>query len=482
MKAMLCFACLLCAAAGAAAAEPDPELVRIWNDPEFKKYFLGTYGIHADVEPKLGPEQRDLLEKVYPLLASDPDTAVKMLEDAVATPEERAAAEAESGKKSRRKKKAAAGAASVNPADTALFEFILGNIAFQKDQADEAIRRYQLAVTKFPNFRRAHKNLGLAQVRAGNVDAAITSFTKMIELGGGDAVSYGLLGYAFSAKSDFLAAEAAYRNALLLDPQNQEWRLGLARAVQRQQKHEEAAALLHVLLERYPERHEFWLLQANAFLGMKQPLRAAENLEVVYKMDKATPEVMYLLGDIYTNESRPDLAASAYGRGVELDPTQEPARVLRAMDGLAARGANEEAQAVSVKIRAAFGDRLTDADKRRLLKLDARVAAASGDSGESARVLEEIVALDPFDGDALILLGQHYARSGDPERARVLYERAANVEAFEGPAKMRLGQLLVQQGKYDEALPLLKRAQEIKPQEEIARYIDQVERVARSRR
>ncbi len=470
---------LACCAALAARAGQDPELARIWADPEFQKHFLGTYGIHSEIEPRLGPDERALLEKVYPLLGTDQDEAVRLLQEAVA---DTTAADAPADGSNKKKRRKSSESARKNPADTAMFEFILGNIAFQKDDVAEAGKRYQLAVTKFPNFRRAHKNLGLTQVREGKLEEAVRSFTRMIELGGGDAVSYGLLGYAYSAQSDFLAAEAAYRNALLLDPRNNEWRLGLARSVQKQEKHEEAAALLRVLIERNPERHEFWLLQANAYIGMRQPLRAAENLEVVYKMDKATPDTMNLLGDIYINEGRPDLAASAYIRAIDLDPAQAPGKAFRGMDALAARGSADEAQLVAGKIRATFGERLGDDEKRKLLKLDARVAAARGDAGTSARVLEEIVALDPLDGDALILLGQHYAREGDPERATVYFERAANVEGFEAPAKMRLGQLLVAQGKYQEALPLLRRAQEIKPQEEIARYIDQVERVARARR
>jgi tetratricopeptide (TPR) repeat protein len=97
----------------------------------------------------------------------------------------------------------------------------------------------------------------------------------MIELGGGDAYSYGLLGYAYRSKQDYQPAEAAYRNALLLQPENTEWRLGLTRCVFKQEKFEERGTLLDVLIARYPTRRDFWLLQAHAFLGSKQPLRAA---------------------------------------------------------------------------------------------------------------------------------------------------------------------------------------------------------------
>jgi len=81
-----------------------------------------------------------------------------------------------------------------------------------------------------------------------------------------------------------------------------------------------------------------------------------------------------------------------------------------------------------------------------------------------------------------MLLGQYYGRSSQPEKAAFYYERAASLEAYEADAKVRLAQILVGQGKYSEAVAMLKRSQELKPRDEIARYLDQVERVARARR
>ncbi len=444
---------MVVAAFGLATAGQGAELAAIWQDPEFKKQFVGTYGILAEVEPRVTPEEREVLEKIFPLMSSDQPKAAKILEG-------------EAGKKD----------------GTAMINFTLANIYFQQDKLADAAKQYTLAVTKFPSYRRAHKNLGLIHVRQGEYAEAIKSFTKMIELGGGDALSYGLLGYAYVAKNDYLAAEGSYRNALLLQPENTDWRLGLARCIFKQQKFEEAAALLDVLLEKYPDRAEFWLLQANAYLGMKQPLKAAENFEFVSRLGKATVDSLNTLGDIYVNENLPDLAADAYIRGMEANREQPLTRPLRAAEVLAQRGAMAQAKRVTGKINELFAARLEDADKRRLLKLDARISVAEGDGGEAAKVLEEIVKLDPLDGEALMLLGQHYGRSGETERAVFYYERAGGVEAFEAPAKTRLAQVLVGQGKYQDAVPLLRRAQELKPREEVARYLEQVERLARTRR
>jgi hypothetical protein len=85
-----------------------------------------------------------------------------------------------------------------------------------------------------------------------------------------------------------------------------------------------------------------------------------------------------------------------------------------------------------------------------------------------------------------MLLGQHYSRAGgedtDPEKAIFYYERAASLEAFEVNAQIRHAQVLVSMGRYADAVPLIRRAQEIKPRDDIARYLEQVERIAKSRR
>ena len=100
---------------------------------------------------------------------------------------------------------------------------------------------------------------------------------------------------------------------------------------------------------------------------------------------------------------------------------------------------------------------------------------------ETAAVLEEIVELDPLDGEALMLLGQLYTRS-EPDRAMFFYERAASLEAFEVRARTSHAQILVSMERYADAIPLLRRAQELEPREEIARYLEQVERIAKSKR
>ncbi len=447
-----CMVVFVLAKSGAAAVQADVDA--IWNDPVFKKQFIGGYGINAEVEPRVTPEEVAILEKVRPLMATgDLPKAEAALKKAM------------------------------KPDCSAILDFTLGGIQFQQDKLPDALGNYKEAVRKFPSFRRAWRNLGLINVRQSSFDAAITSFIKMLELGGGDAYAYGLLGYAYSSKQDYQPAEASYRNALLLQPENTEWRLGLTRCVFKQQKFEDCAALLDVLIARYPDKPDFWMLQAHAFLGMKKPLQAAENLEALDNIGKATVDSAHTLGDIYVSENLMDLAVRAYGRAIAIDANQPLSRPLRAAEVLAARGAPSQSRKLALQIHEAFDQRMEQPERQKLLKLEARLSMAEGGSSpETAGVLEELIKIDPLDGEALMLLGQHYSRLNEPDRAIFYYERAASLEAFESNAKVRQAQVLVGLTRYSEAVPLLRRAQEVKPREDIARYLEQVERMAKAKR
>ena len=424
----------------------------IWNEPNFRRKFLESYLSETEIEPSINSEERKPLEKILELIAANKSNeALKLLQ------------------------------AARNPASSAAFDFLAANIHFQRDQFEPAAQAYTLAIEKHPKYRRAWKNLAMIHVRESKFEQALPALTKVIELGGGDAVTYGLLGFAYSSTGQDLPAESAYRQANLLDPGAIDWKMGMARSFFRQQRFADAAALCAQLLRENPDRTDLWALQANAYIGMQQPLRAAESFEVMDRMGASTADTLNMLGDIYVNEGLFDLGVQCYTRAMQHSPEVAPDRAIRAAKVLIARGAHEETADILQSIEKLWGSRLAESDRKDVLRLRARTAVAQGSGEEEARVLEEVVALDPLDGDALVLLGQYHERKGDADRAILYFERAANMEAFEVDAKVRHAQLLVRQGKYAEALPLLKRAQSLKPRENIQKFLEDIERASKSR-
>lgn len=428
------------------------EQLKIWNDPAFQKQFIESYMAETEIEPRVTTNERDQMQKVLDLISSDKmDQAVELL------------------KKSQTK------------ATSAVFDFTLANIYFQQEKLEQAAVSYLAAVEKYPKFRRAWRNLGLIYIRQNQYDKALPALTRVITLGGGDAITYGLLGFAYASVDNHLSAESAYRMAILLDPATLDWKMGLARSFFKQERFGEAIAVCNQLVEAHPDRADLWLLLANAHIGMNQPAKAAEIYELVDQMGQSTIASLNMLGDIYINEQLYELALKSYIRALDKKPQGSADRFIRSAKVLAARGATRESRELIEKIETSFGDTIGSQERKDILKLKARLAVAEGAGQEEVKVLEEIVALDPLDGEALILLGQNYARKGDAEKAVFYYERAASIESFEADAKVRHAQLLVGNGKYDEALPLLRRAQQLNPRDNIQKYLEQVERVAKSR-
>ena len=263
-------------------------MAALWENPEFQKEFTASYGVLAGYEPSLSTEEKDRLRTLIKIIKDKPEKAIISLQE------------------------------QIKPNDSAAFDFILANLYFQDGQLEQAEKNYTQAVAKYPSFRRAYKNLGLLNIQQGDFESAIKFISKSMELGEVDGRAYGLLGYSYLIEGLYFPAETAYRQAILIQPELLDWKLGLARCLLEMGQYQDAAGIFDTLINGDPDNADYWTLQGNAFLGMDETLKAARNLEVIRRMDAANIETLSLLGDIYMNNNMPDLALSAYVDAAEM--------------------------------------------------------------------------------------------------------------------------------------------------------------------
>ena len=427
----------------------DHELAPLWNDPEFSKRLLGSYGFASDAEPRMTPEeQATYREKIVPLLRDDPNKAMGPLQGLV------------------------------KPSASAVFDFTLGNIYFQNEDLTNAIKHFEAALAKFPDYRRAQKNLAFALVRAGKYKEAIQPLTRTVALGGGDGKVFGLLGFAYVSQGKHVSAEGAYQQALVFEPENVELKVGLVKCAVATANYDYALTLLDELVQQFPERDNLWSLQANIYIQKEQPAKAAISLEMLRRLGKANAQNLFLLGDLYMTQEARDLALSAYLEAIEKSGGQNLPKALRAAQILVSRSAWDEARGLFAKIRAAGN--LSGPEELKLLKLESKTAMATGEGDKAIQTLEEITLKDPLDGEALLLAGDYYSKSGQREKAEFRYQIAAGIAGFEADAFVKHAQLLVQTQKYSEAVDLLRKAQKAKPRDNVQRYLEKVEQLART--
>ena len=205
--------------------EMDVDDIGIWKDPSFKRWFAQSYIAESDVEPSVTIVEREQLLAVLELISNEQTPeAIALLEQ------------------------------TKSEATSAVFDFMLGNLYFQQDDFVRAAENLKRATDKYPKFRRAWRTIGLLKMRESDFANAIIPFTKVIELGGGDAVTYGLLGFAYSNIENDVAAESAFRQANLLDPRTDDWRMGLARSFFKQNRFADAVALTQLLINENENR------------------------------------------------------------------------------------------------------------------------------------------------------------------------------------------------------------------------------------
>lgn len=427
----------------------DHPLAATWNDPEFTRRLLGSYGFQSDREPRLTPEEQVLYrEKIVPLLREDPVKAIPALTEAA------------------------------QPGASALFDFTLGNVQFQSEDLTNAIVNFEKALAKHPDFLRAQKNLAFALVRAGRYSEAIRPLARTASLGGADGKVFGLLGFAHMNESRWVSAEAAYKQALLYEPENLDFKLGVVKAFIALSQYDAAAAMLDELLQQFPDRDNLWALQANVFIQKEQPDRAAVNLEMLRRLGRATPAQLLMLGDLYMTQEATSLALEAYVAGVAGGAGKNAGRALRAAEILVGRGALKDARALVEGVRSSAGAELESADALRMLKLEARMAFAEGAGDKAIASLETLLEKNPMDGEALLLAGDHYLRAGDRDRALIRYENAAKIEGFEAEGLVKQAQVQVQAQHYVQAVDLLRKAQKARPRDTVQRYLERVEQLA----
>lgn len=455
---------------GNLAAEPFKVSKEQFRSPEFIKGFVGAFGFLSPVEPKVDREESELLADLADLFS---DARFREAEAEIVDFIQRRKNPTEEG---------------VEPKEvSAALIFQLAQLYYLNDRLSDAERAYKLAIQGHPDFRRAHKYLALLYASQDRTADALPHLKKAIQLGEADQLIYGLIGFAYTEQDKPLAAEFAYRQAYLLNPEEPQWRSGLTLSLYQQEKWEEAAAMLSDLLASAPEATDFWKMQANCFLNMEQPLRAAENFEVMRLKGLADAETLSTLGDIYVDQKKPVLALGAYLGALNQAESLDADRSLRTAKILVDYGASREASKFMTSLRESKGTALTRSQEVQFLLIEVKIAKETNNFSEVGTLVGKILELEPMNGEALVengLFHEQLAETTEDEKeshrligvARAQFQLASKSEDDEVRylASRSFGQMLVRQREYQEALPYLERAVTLKPSDGLSRFVRQV--------
>lgn len=435
-------------ASSGVSAQTFPLSENSWQNPEFVERFLGSYGALTELEPQISSAEATLFQNLATQLeAGNPEQAIQMLRQAL------------------------------QPVSSAAVDYTLGNLLLQNGQIEPAMQVYRSAIRKHPRFLRAYKNLGLALIQSGSYEDARDMLIKALELGDKEGNTFGLLAYCYLNLNEWARARDTYSLARVLSPGNRDWVVGYAQSLMQTGEYRKAIPVFEELIAQQPGLESYYTVIANAYISLEEYPTASRYLEVIHRMGRADATALGLLGDIYMNEELFDLALHAYLDAYEVRGEVSNERSLRIAGAFVNRAAYPQAE----RFIEAFRSRQPVAQEIQgdLLNLEASIALARGASEEAAGILERLVEEDPRNGRALILLGDYYAAAGgDAVKASYYYSVAQNIQETQVEARIQHARLKVRERAYEEAIELLEAAQALRYQNNVARYLEAVRRVA----
>lgn len=422
------------------SAPRSPEATAPNLDP--KRIINVSNSFLKEREPEMTAEEYALYERVVDMIATSPDFALRMLEGMMDDKE------------------------PPSPA----FEFILGNVYYGADQVAPAEKYFRSAVTRYPTFLRAWVNLGILYYTTNRFPDAIACFSQAVVLGDREPATFGLLGYCLEKADKIVPAEMAYMQALSGDPDNTDWMEGLLRIYIQGRQFGRAESLAKDLVAARPKENRYWLTYAHVLISQSRKVDAMVVLETARRAGAAGTEELVLLGDLFAEQHLVAEALALYDQVAGSAPERGEQKLLQAARLFLGAGRLDEAeQAVAAVLRNPSASGRIPA-----LVLQADLLMARARWAEARARAEEVLAVAPLNGPALLIVGRSHAEDHDLPRAAFAFEAALRSPESAYRARLELAGIELRNRRYEQAAAHLEKALGIQESDTVRNHLVRV--------
>jgi tetratricopeptide (TPR) repeat protein len=279
----------------------------------------------------------------------------------------------------------------------------------------------------------------------GFYDRASAEVNRALSRGSDRADGLTLMGDVFARQGLYGEALDRYREALRIDPDLRDARVGEAWSLVRLGRSLEARPLAHMLLKEEPEEIDVLMLAATAYAEAGDPAAALDVLDTARRVAPMRAEIQQKMGDIARSLGDNEGAISAYRHALQLDSDFAIVRFQLAKL-LQVKGNVREAEHELV---AALDAVPTYAEAT--LEL-ATLRRKAGRAAEALPLLIELLQRDPYHFDALIGLGETLLALGRKRDAVTAFARVLRFDPSHVGALFHEGAILAEQRRYRDAI------------------------------
>ena len=288
-----------------------------------------------------------------------------------------------------------------------------------------------------------------------------------------DASAAGELGMLLHAHRENVAAEACYRRAVELAPEEFRWRYYLGQVQASRGHGEDAARNLRRALKIDPSYQWAWVKLGNVLLELGRVKEAGEAFERAVADDPDSADALFGLGRIQTAQGDLEAAARSYEKACELVPDYGGAhyalavtyrRLGRTQEAKPHFRLSEKHKYTVPPLRDPLMKEIRRRDMGAVELIRAAVAVeAEGKVRESLQLHLEALRIDPRLAQVHVNLIALYGKLGDEAKAEHHYRAAMKLNPNMADCHYNFGVLAFNQGRYAEAKAAFEKALEINP-------------------
>ncbi len=344
-------------------------------------------------------------------------------------------------------------------------------------QLHKAETLYRHILHENPQDVRVWRHLAAALAQSGDFSQAATAIREGLITAGADAALHHDLGSLLVAQGLPYEAITSFKAANVLDPQNQNILLDLARAYTQVRNFSDAQTLLEDLIKKQPhfalahfELGQLYMLNANHDLARDAYLTTIKYAPHVAEAHAMLGNALFALNDIpnalksYASalKLRPDLPGGHYNLAMAEIACRQPQRAIDALKQ-ALQLTPQSAEVYSLLSQAYLEN--NDLDNainsgKTALKLNPNFTPALINLGNACRdqglhhealdLYQRALSDEPHNLGLIINLGNTYSSLGNLVAAEDCYRRALAFDPNYSPAKWQFSLLLLLQGRFDE--------------------------------
>jgi tetratricopeptide (TPR) repeat protein len=331
--------------------------------------------------------------------------------------------------------------------------YLIGHTYFSLENYQAAETAFLAALTPLPDYIRVHESLGLLYMRLERYKEAQSHLSRAAGLGLHTAQLFGALGYLDYQTEDFWGAANAFQEAMMLDPNNEQYKRGLLQSLSETYQHQSALTLVESMLREQPNDAGLWVYRGHAALQAGERKKARSSLETAIRLGDDQASNLQVCATLHMElgsiARAVDLLKSSFAEGMDFT------FIDQAMSWLEHEGEWALLEKLVRSVREGW-DNLDPLQRSKVLMREADIRLHQGDESAARNALEKAIALDPSNAYALMSLAGIHRNRRNYNRAELLYQRASAYDLYRENALMSLAQLALDQEDFERALQILR--------------------------